>query len=201
MSTELFTGIVLVGGNSTRMGQDKALLQYAGQSMLYRTCQLAQQCCTVTIVVGPQFDHYHAHIPSDCQFVAEEREPASMQGPGPLVAFWHVLPQVQTEWILLLACDLPYLDLLTLQQWQHHVVQVPETAIACLAHHEQGWEPLCGFYRQRCYPNLTPQVQGGVRSFQHWLSQVEVAPLPVQNWQVLTNCNTPADWQQVITNG
>lgn len=70
---------------------------------------------------------------------------------------------------------------------------VGDDAIAALAHHAKGWEPLCGFYRRRCLPQLLEFINQGGRSFQQWLKQHSVQVLPVLEPEMLFNCNTPED--------
>ncbi len=113
---------------------------------------------------------------------------------GPLVGFAQGLAHVQTDWVLLLACDLPRLRLEVLQEWAAGLNQVEEKAIALLTHHEEGWDPLCGFYRRSCLPALTQYINQGGRSFQQWLTQHSVQVLPLPEAQMLFNCNTPAEY-------
>jgi molybdopterin-guanine dinucleotide biosynthesis protein A len=114
-----------------------------------------------------------------------------------LVAFAQGLVQVDTDWVLLLACDLPQLQVKVLQGWVTGLEKTGEEAIALLPRQAKGWEPLCGFYRRQCLPILTKYINEGGRSFQGWLAQHPVQELPVSNSQVLFNCNTPADLELV----
>ncbi|MDZ4875842.1 MAG: Molybdenum cofactor guanylyltransferase [Chroococcidiopsis cubana SAG 39.79] len=50
---------------------------------------------------------------------------------SPLTGFAQGLIHVQTEWVLLLACDLPCLRLEVLQDWTRELVEMPKEAIAC----------------------------------------------------------------------
>ena len=113
------------------------------------------------------------------------------------MSFTHGLAWVQTDWVLLLACDLPCLQAAVLQQWRQQLDQAPTTAIALLPKHAKGWEPLCGFYRSRCLHSLENFIQAGGRSFQAWLSQQTVIEIPEVNPQMLFNCNTLDDLQQL----
>jgi molybdopterin-guanine dinucleotide biosynthesis protein A len=113
------------------------------------------------------------------------------------VGFLQGLAHVQTEWVLLLSCDLPQLDQGTILQWLEDLVAVPATTMACLPQGEKGWEPLCGFYRSACRESLRSFIDQGGRSFQRWLQTQEVAVLPVCDQSRLFNCNTPEDWEQV----
>lgn len=195
---EPITAIVLAGGNSARMGQDKARLIISGLPLLQQTCQIAQQCCHKVLVITPQQTTYHDIIPEDCQVISEERDAGTLMGPGPLVAVLYARPYVLTQWFLLLACDLPRLTVDVLQIWQAQLRTVPETAIALLARNDKGWEPLCGFYRTRCLSSLEQYVDAGGRSFQTWLKHEKAAELTVTNQEALLNCNTPADWQTIM---
>ncbi|QSJ16789.1 molybdenum cofactor guanylyltransferase [Nostoc sp. UHCC 0702] len=113
---------------------------------------------------------------------------------GPLVGFAQGLAQVQTDWVLLLACDLPRLRVEVLQAWAAGLDNVNDEAIAALAAHPKGWEPLCGFYRRRCLPQLLEFINQGGRSFQQWLKQYPIEVLPLPAPEMLFNCNTPEDW-------
>jgi molybdopterin-guanine dinucleotide biosynthesis protein A len=80
-----------------------------------------------------------------------------------------------------------------LQEWITRLDSVRDNAIAALAHHPKGWEPLCGFYRRRCLPQLLEFINQGGRSFQQWLRQYPVEVLPLSEPEMLFNCNTPED--------
>ena len=215
--------IVLAGGRSSRMGRDKALLPIGGVPLLQLVCSIAQHCANTVYVVTPWPERYqNLLLPATCKFIQEvpllaaspskvpSKEPNSTSphhpitpSPpplphGPLIGFAQGLAQVQTSWVLLLACDLPRLQVEVLQEWADELDRVEEEAIALLPRHAKGWEPLCGFYRRRCLPDLINFVQQGGRSFQHWLAQhtVQLLPLP-EGSQILFNCNTPADLDAV----
>lgn len=184
------SAIVLAGGRSSRMGQDKALLTINGVPLLRLVCGIANELCDPVYVVTPWPEGYQGLLPASCQFIQEVPSPLPH---GPLVGFAQGLAQVQTDWVLLLACDLPRLRVEVLQNWAAGLDSVGEEAIALLTHHEEGWDPLCGFYRRSCLPALMEFINQGGRSFQHWLAQHPVQLLPLPDAQMLFNCNTPAD--------
>jgi molybdopterin-guanine dinucleotide biosynthesis protein A len=183
------TAIVLAGGQSSRMGEDKALISLAGMPLLQKVCGIAAQCADTVYVVTPWTERYqHLDLPN-CQFIRESPHPQ-----GPLVGFAQGLTQVHTEWVLLLACDLPKLQPELLQEWIARLDSVDDDAIAALTHHSKGWEPLCGFYRRRCLPQLLEFINQGGRSFQQWLQNYPVYVLPLPAPEILFNCNTPEDF-------
>ena len=47
------SGFVLAGGESLRMGRDKALLELAGVPMVVRTAHLVEAVAGTAVVIGP----------------------------------------------------------------------------------------------------------------------------------------------------
>lgn len=176
------SAIVLAGGKSSRMGRDKALIEIEGVPLLKRTCDAARQCTDLIYVVTSWRDRYSAIVP-DVQWI-EESSPRS-----PIVAFAEALEQVSTDWVLLLACDLPRLQGETLKQWTAQLAELP----IVVSRRDQRWEPLCGFYRCDCLPSLQQYIAQGQRSFQDWLDSETVQELIVSDRQILFNCNSPDD--------
>lgn len=195
--------IVLAGGLSSRMGQDKALIPIDGIPLLLRVCRVAQQCTDQVYVVTPWIERYQSLLTIESkhppiQLIQESPSNPDASPQGPLIGFLQGLAQVQSDWVLLLACDLPNLQINTLRAWITQLPQVPDEKIALLPRHLQGWwEPLCGFYRVACRTPLEAFVQTGGRSFQHWLADQKVQVLSA-NSHMLLNCNTPEDLQQIM---
>jgi molybdenum cofactor guanylyltransferase len=154
-------------------------------TLLQQTCAVAKSCTDAVFVLSSTpYD-----LPLGCQWISED--PPYQ---GPLKAFAGCFGQLESEWILLLACDLPYLDARVLQRWIGELEQVPVSSIAYLAPHPKGWECLCGFYRQRCHQSLQDFITAGGDSFQSWLRDQEVQAIPTAEPRMLINWNSPADF-------
>lgn len=181
------------------MGVDKALIAVEGQPLLRRVCDVASQCCEEVYVVSPRSAQYQPLLPPACRMIPETIAAAG-QPLGPLVGFAQGLAQVEQAWVLLLACDLPNLQVPILQAWIAHLPSVAPEAIACLPSHPKGWEPLCGFYRRSCLSDLQHFIDQGGRSFQVWLKSRSVQAIndfTDVNPQMLLNCNEPDDLKSV----
>ena len=205
--------VILAGGRSRRMGQDKALLKLPnGQLLLNRTVEIAHRLC-VSIersrpphiaIVTPWPERYQPIVQRTVLWV-EDRQEA-----GPLAGFSQAWSTVQSDWCLLLACDLPNLNEQVLRQWwQWLETDPPGTARApeaSLARRNQRWEPLCGYYHRRCLASMKkhleegslPDQKHGQRDFQSWLSTLEIATYSGVPDEMLFNCNRPDDWLKVI---
>jgi molybdenum cofactor guanylyltransferase len=186
------TILILAGGESRRMGQDKALMPVDGKPLLQRTCEIAlavgdrtsgdpnsgdPNSGDRTYIFAPPRPGYAELLPLGCELICETWPEGGPQ--GPLYAFATALTVIQPEpsgWILLLACDLPQIQAEPLQYWAAQLQSLPPGAIAYLARHPtKGWETLCGFYRGHCYDSLQRFVANGGRSFQRWLHTGAIA--------------------------
>lgn len=181
------------------MGRDKALVPWQGVPLIRRVGTAAASCASAVYVLTPWPERYRAVVAPDCSFLDE-----SHPGQGPLVALADGLGQIPpVEWVLLLACDLPQLQPTILQGWRDRLSLLPDRILAAVPQRlppgrrsHRRWEPLCGFYRPTIQPQLEDFIQRGGRSFQNFLTAVEVRALPVgeREAQMLRNCNSPDDF-------
>ena len=105
--------MILAGGHSRRMGTDKALLRLSNaQTLLAHTAQIAQALTSEVVIVTPWPERYAAALPQAVRWVQEAAHPY-----GPLGGFAQGWDAIQTEWCLVLACDLPQLAYAPLREW------------------------------------------------------------------------------------
>ncbi|NET28983.1 molybdenum cofactor guanylyltransferase [Okeania sp. SIO1I7] len=183
--------LILAGGKSSRMGKDKALIPWQNIPMLKRVYQVASECTEKVYIITPWPEKYQHILPTECEWLTE------IKTEGPLVAFTQGLAQINSDFILLLGCDLPLLNLDIIQTWATQFNQLSPEILALVPKTSQGWEPLCGFYRQQIKIELKKSLEQGNRSFQKLLAQIPVQPLSIdtQAEKMLFNCNTPSDLQ------
>lgn len=93
-----FTGLVLAGGRSTRMGRDKASLPLAGRTLLLRAVETIRRAGGTPVILGPP-------RPDGESLGARSLDDA---GEGPLPALHHGMASTPGPWFAL-ACDLPLL--------------------------------------------------------------------------------------------
>jgi molybdopterin-guanine dinucleotide biosynthesis protein A len=193
------------------MGSDKALLEINGETLLSKTCRTALEVADAIYVVvrsQSQYEMAIANFLSKNQSTTNLFKVIDQQFDGALVGFWQGLQAIiePTDWILLLACDLPNLQSDIMQIWANHLADLPESAIAYLPRHvnknpnedsRKEWEPLCGFYRWSCQDSLMEFINQGGRSFQKWLENLEVIEIENVPASMLFNCNTPEDFDSV----
>lgn len=194
MIDDRIVSIILAGGQSSRMGTDKALLEIEGKSLLLRSCEVAAKLTSQVYVLTAWPDRYRSALTSEYQLMLEYNP-----GAGPLVALSQALSEINAEWILLLGCDLPLLDAEIIENWASQLTEIPPSTLAVVPYQNGQWEPLCGFYRSQSLSNLQKFIDRGGRSFQTWLSKIPAVPLPTGDRAsaMLSNCNTPEEFEQL----
>jgi molybdopterin-guanine dinucleotide biosynthesis protein A len=181
-------GLVLSGGRSTRMQQDKAALPIAGVSQLQRAVNLltAQGLqVAVSVRADQTADPLRASYP---QII----DAGDVQGPAAgLLAAHSADPQA--AW-LVLACDLPHLDALTLTT----LIAARDDSRAATAFRSSSDalpEPLCAIYEPAGLAALRGFVAGGRSCPRKFLIQSDTLLLEQPNPEALANVNTPEELQ------
>lgn len=186
MKNEVIHGLVLAGGESRRMGRDKALLERDGQTQLSRTTALLQRH------VGRVFVSVRGNQAEEPERRRYEQIVDRYSGIGPVAGILSALESEREASWLVLACDLPNVDDLTIDfLLQHASVDQPFTAYK--SSFDGLPEPLCALYRPGAYSIIAKAVKDGlvcprkilIRSDTHLLQQPEPT--------ALDNVNTPDD--------
>lgn len=188
-------GFVLSGGESSRMGVDKGLLEIDGVAVILRTARLVEMVAGPACVVGG-VEMYRG---SGLRAIADD-----WPGAGPLGGIVTALRASEAEWNLIVACDLPYLTRL----WLEFLVERARAsaADAVVPINVRGAEPLCAMYRTRCEAALRATLDEGTRKVTDGLTRVRAEYLEPAEWKcfdseglLFKNMNTPADYEEAKT--
>src|SRR6185436_3198861 len=136
-------GIILCGGLSTRMGNDKGLLKLHAktwaQTAIDKVSEL--QIPVVISINRYQYPGYSSIFPQS-QFVPDNE---TLKIKGPLCAVLSVHLQYRNEDFIILACDMPLMETDILKELMTHYRQDPGDAFVFANDGEP--EPLCGIYK------------------------------------------------------
>jgi molybdopterin-guanine dinucleotide biosynthesis protein A len=95
------TAFVLSGGQSKRMGSDKALLTLRGKTLLERVLSVARRIANTVAILGPR-DRYAA----TGEWIIEDEYP----GCGPLAGIHAALQATETDLNVILSVDMPFVS-------------------------------------------------------------------------------------------
>lgn len=178
------TAVILAGGRSTRMGQDKATLVFDGRTLFSRTLAMLQPLFSRILIAGDRPDLATPEVPC-----IPDRYPGSALG-----GIHSGLAAAATPWILVLPCDLPYpaADLL------QHLIDGRDGFDLVVPRTPHGLEPVFALYHKNCLPHMEAMLQRGEYRIFDFFPHVRVHYLDVEqgpaHWQrALFNLNTPQD--------
>lgn len=174
---------ILAGGEGRRLGgRNKALMQVAGTAIVER--QLAVLRC------------YYQDILVVCKEVSAFSSLAVRavvdDGPslGPLSGLATALRVTQAERLLVLACDLPFVDDDVVRR-----LRAESGSDAVVAKSRTVVQPLCAVYAGTILPLLQRQLRSGDRSLTGLLAHLRVQTIDCDERQ-LCNLNSAADLAQ-----
>lgn len=181
---------IVAGGESRRMGRDKALLMFGGEPMLQRTARLAAGTGREVVVAGREAPP--GWELDDVIFIPDERR---AEGPlGGLVAALRHLGRP----VLLIPCDLPLLATDALL-WLLDRSEERPLRDGLVALNAGRPEPLFSVYAPSVLPHAIRLLKEGRRSMQelYRAGSFEMMELPEEIAPLLRNVNTPEEWEEI----
>ena len=181
-------GLVLAGGKSSRMKQDKASLQYKGRTQLENAYNLLAPLCEKTYVSAREAQR------EDASFSAHPIITDRYQGLGPMGGILSAMAEHPEAAWCVLACDLPFLEGATLE----HLLEQRspyKVATAYISANDGLPEPLCAVYEPNAQARLWQFVSLGFSCPRKLLINSNVKLIPLQNSRALDNVNQPQEYE------
>lgn len=183
---ETVWGLVLAGGQSKRMGSDKALLLQDGETQLSRAVSLLDRH------VGRVFVSTRAEQADDAERSKFEQIIDRYDEIGPVAGILSALDSNDDVSWLVLACDLPNIDDVTIAYLlQQCSAEHPFTAYKSV--HDGLPEPLCAIYRPDSRGVILGFVNDGIICPRKILINSDTHLLAQPNPGALHNINSPED--------
>jgi molybdopterin-guanine dinucleotide biosynthesis protein A len=184
MTITPMTGFILAGGRSSRMGRDKALLDWHGGTLLdYMVCLLR-------------------HATDDIHVVGRNHLPDHIPGLGPLSGIATALTITSTDHNLILAVDLPLLTKKFLTYFRRAIEHSKHPVLACKI---RSHFPLCLGIRRGLLPEVQQRLKSvdlSVRAFiegsdAEIISEFELREQGFES-SIFHNLNTPEDYLSML---
>lgn len=183
-------GLILAGGRSTRMGQDKSNLFYHQNPQRIYLYQLLENFCEKVFISARK---EQISVWNDQLNYIED----SVSSEGPLSGIVSAYEKYPEESWLVVACDMPFVDqntisfLLKYQDPQAYVnvFQNPQTL---------DYEPLLGLWHSKTGLLLKDFYANGQRSPRRFLRQINCHAIAPQNTHWLLNANDPEEYAQIL---
>jgi molybdopterin-guanine dinucleotide biosynthesis protein A len=161
-SKKKITGIILSGGKSIRMGENKAFIQIEGVPIVKRICDLFTELFQEVIIVTNQkhlFSNFDSKIYSDL-----------IPGKGALGGLYTGIFFSSFQHSFCVACDMPFIKKSLVQYLIEHIdeadVIVPRT--------KDGLQPLHAIYSKNCIDPMKRMIEEGKSKIIDIYNQVHV---------------------------
>jgi molybdopterin-guanine dinucleotide biosynthesis protein A len=190
----MLTIVVQAGGESRRMGEDKALRPFLGRPLIQRVLDRVSPLADELLVT--------TNTPEKYTFLKLALIPDILPGRGALGGLYTALQAAQHELVAIVACDMPFVnpELLAAQRdWLSDPaldVVIPRSA--------GGTEPFHAVYRRStCLPAIQNAIEADKWRVDAWFSRVKIRwvqpdeaaqfdPHQLAFW----NVNTPEEFKQ-----
>lgn len=205
MSSEIRTaGIVLCGGKSRRMGQEKYRLMFAGETLLQRICRIVSPEVSQILVVASSDQEIPA-LSSSVQILRDEiPECGPLAGIAQALAHLHSLdngPHIA----FVTSCDVPLLKTTVIPYLQK---QLTDSFDAVVVKDSQYAYPLCAIYRTTAAATAERLLATGERRAAALSENLETCWVPVDQLRHIDpdlesfwNCNSPEEFSNALRRG
>ena len=177
--------IILAGGKSKRMGENKAFLPLGNSTFIQTLIAMLEPLVDRVLISGAHNVYKHLNIP-----VIEDEHKDS----GPLAGLYAGLKWTDTDWNFVISTDTPFVN--------KHIFELLKTQIkdkqVVIAQVDKKVMPLIGLYHKSCVNEIKTALENKQFKVMQILKQLktEITMIPEPNSTLLANINTPEEYKQ-----
>lgn len=183
----MLTVAIQAGGQSSRMGEDKALKPFLGRPLIQRVIERLQPIADELIVT--------TNRPAEYAFL---RLPLFMDlkpGRGALGGLHTAIASAKSPLVAVAACDMPFASAPMLETAARLLVE--ENLDVVIPRSGEGLEPLHAVYRREtCLPAIEAAIEADLWKVIAWFPQVRVRELTADDERAFWNVNTPEEFAE-----
>ncbi|HYF49005.1 MAG TPA: molybdenum cofactor guanylyltransferase [Planctomycetota bacterium] len=196
----MIVGAILAGGMSTRMGAPKSELKLHGRPVIDVLVEYLRMFCPSTVIVcrdGLQASTIN--LPPNVSSICD-----SESGKGPLGGLHGALAWARTDSVLLLGCDVPFVEPALLMKLVHRFQHdQPIAVLPRTPDPNGGWQPqpLCSIWSPRSLPEVGKALRENRLSLFRLAQEIGAAYMDVspEESTQLRNVNTREDLRDGLT--
>lgn len=183
-----FSAVILAGGDSRRMGRDKAWIEVSGRPLLSRAVATVRRAGAVEVFISGRKDGNYTGV--ECPVLFDLKP-----GGGPLGGIERALSVASSPLVLVLAVDLPKMTAAFLRK----LISGCDASTGVVPEWQGELEPLAALYPKRCHALVREalrQKRLAVRDFAETCVRegaVRTFPISAADRVRFANCNSPGD--------
>jgi molybdopterin-guanine dinucleotide biosynthesis protein A len=177
-------GFVLVGGHSSRMGRDKALLPWRGTTLAQHVARIVQDAAGTVALIGDPSRYSHLGHPV---------YPDDLPGRGPAGGIATALSVSEAEWSLIVGCDMPFIAAGPLRMLLRKAADTDRKCVVAAG--PSGPEPLCAVYHRDCLVPLKKAIAESRLRMRDVVRELPALLVTGIDPKSFANLNTPEDFE------
>ncbi len=186
--------VIQAGGQSTRMGEDKALKPFLGRPLIQRVIDRINPIADEILVT--------TNRPEDYAFLNLRLIADLIPNRGALGGLYTALASATGDQVAVVACDMPFVSSTLIETASRLMVE--EEADVVIAESSEGMEPLHAVYRRMtCVPAIEEAIAADKWKVISWFPQVKVRVLKPDEIKAFDpsglcfwNLNTPEEFAE-----
>lgn len=183
------TGIILAGGQSSRMGKDKGVCNFKGKALVEYAIEALQDSCGEIVISTNKPDAYKKYgfplIPDEIKEI------------GPMGGIYSCLKKSCNNHNLVLSCDTPFINA---GMVKHIIANIDNNFDAIVPIHGDDFlEPLCAYYNINVVKQLEEHITNGDFKLMNLINSINYKRLRIDdklgfyNVKLFSNLNTSED--------
>lgn len=193
-----FTGYILAGGKSSRMGTDKVFLKIGNKTFIENAVEILKLVCKdrIKIVLNPKQDHFIEKLPPNIPHIFD-----IFENRGALGGIHSALKNCETKFAIILAVDLPFVTKEAIDRLANIAIESKEFSAIVPQQNDGRLQPLCAIYQvENCLPKLEEFLSKNVSSAVHnYVESIGAKIIDIKilssKQNFLANINTPQDFE------
>jgi molybdopterin-guanine dinucleotide biosynthesis protein A len=186
--------VIQAGGESKRMGCDKGLVTFLGQSLIQRVIERVRPVADELLVTSNQPESY--------QFLGIPIFPDVIVGRGALSGLYTAFTVARHDLVAVVACDMAFVSVALLAAERETLIERKADGVVPLG--ESGYEPFHAVYRREpCLSAVKAALDRGQKRADAWFPNVNMAYFTPEEIarvdpgrEAFININTPEDLKQ-----
>jgi molybdopterin-guanine dinucleotide biosynthesis protein A len=199
----MLTVCIQAGGQSSRMGEDKALKPFLGRPLIRRVIERLSPVADELIVTTNRPTDYAFLLDSKVSRLWDLRLVSDLKPDrGALGGLYTAIASAAHPFVAVVACDMPFASGRLLETMNRLLVE--KEADVVIAKSEEGYEPLHAVYRREtCLPAIESAINADKWKVIAWFPDVKVYELTAEELSesdpaglAFWNVNTPEEFAE-----
>lgn len=196
MDNEKFSGYILAGGKSSRMGSDKAFLKIGEKTFIENAVETLKPVCNdrIKIVLNNSQNYFIEKLPQNIPHIFDIYKNRAALG-----GIHACLNDCETKFAVILAVDLPFVKSIVIEKLSEIAIETKQSSVIVPRQTDGRFQPLAAVYLvENCLPKVRDILDTGKSaSVKSFLENVSIKIVKQENLSfdrdIFLNINKPED--------